>query len=95
MPFLSSHPKVPDPASVVTTPKGVTIRMRCPANSATITLSNASMVMPFGELKVADAPMPFVPPAVPFPASVDTFPDSVTIRMQLLPLSTTARFPLE
>ena len=53
------------------------------------------MVMPTGPLKVADVPMPLVPPATPLPASNDTDPDGVTMRIRLLPFSATTRFPLE
>jgi hypothetical protein len=95
IPVPSSHVAVPDPASVVTTPARVTKRMRLPINSATITLSLESVVMPLGLLKVADVPMPLIEDATALPASVETIPDDVTIRTRLLKESEITRSPLE
>jgi len=92
-PSPSSHEAVADPASVVTTPERVTIRISAP--SAIITLSFASISIPLRPLKVADVPIPLTKLPTPFPASVETDPVGVTMRIRLLPESETARSPLE
>ena len=81
---------VPDPLpqSVVTTPKGVTWRMRELELSATSMRPLARMASPLGLLKSAAVPVPSANPAdvpdEPPPASVVTTPAGVMARMTLL-----------
>ena len=84
MPTPSAAPTAPLPASVLTTPPGVTRRTQLLPESPTIALPLASTAMPWGSLKEALAPAPLANAAAPLPASVDTTPAGVTRRMRWL-----------
>ena len=86
---------VPLPANVLTTPLGVTFRMQLFSASATSTLPPASTAMPIGKLNIAFVPVPSAKSGSPFPASVDTIPPGVTLRMRWPPVSPTKTLPLE
>jgi hypothetical protein len=62
------------PARVVTTPAGVTNRIRWLPVSATTILLSGSTAIPRGKLKLADAPVASLDPGVVCPASVVTTP---------------------
>ena len=84
------------PASVVTTPRGVILRIRLFPESTTYTSPEASTEMPLGLLNVALVPRPSVLPALVLPsppASVVTAPLGVILRIRLLPESTTYTLP--
>lgn len=59
-----------DPASVVTTPAGVQMRMRWLLVSAMYAILDASTAMPSGALNRAFVPVPSVEPVAVAPASV-------------------------
>jgi hypothetical protein len=86
----------PVPASVDTTPPRVTFRMRLFNWSATITFPMLSTATPQGDANAAPVPMPSANICESFPASVDTAPPGVTMRMRfwsvtkMLPLASTA-----
>jgi hypothetical protein len=65
---------VPEPAKVVTAPKGVIRRTRWPPQSPTNMLrETGSTDTPCGLMNAAAVPCPSAHPAVPLPASVLTF----------------------
>ena len=72
VPSPSAKLGAPVPAIVVTTPAGVTRRMRCPVASATATSPLANAATPAGFENCAAAPVPSAPPSAPPPASVVT-----------------------
>ena len=81
-PVPSANAWLPLPASVVTTPRGVTRRMRWLLLSATMIASLEGITAtPKGLLKLAAAPAPSAKPW-PLPASVVTRPKGVTRRMR-------------
>src|SRR6478609_9888666 len=83
------------PASVVTSPAGVILRITALSSSATYTLPALSTATPFGKLNRAALPEPSVLPKVSaWPARVVTVPSLVILRMVLLPVSATYRLPL-
>jgi hypothetical protein len=90
----SANADDPLPASVVTTPPGVTLRMRLLPQSATITLPLLSTATPQGVMNEAPVPVPSANANDPFPASVVTTPPGVTLRMRLLRESATMTLPL-
>ena len=95
-PVPSAKAALPLPASVVTTPRGVTSRMRLFHVSATTMMPlEGSTTTPFGPLNLAAAPVPSAKVALPLPASVVTTPRGVTSLMRLLPSSATTIMPLE
>ena len=72
------------PASVLTTPPGVTARSLWFCVSATYTVPAApSTATPSGALKAAPAPAPSAKAAAPLPASVLVAPAGLTSRMRL------------
>ena len=74
----ANAPSLPLPASVVTTPRGVTRRMRwLPVSATTITLLEGITATPLGFLKLAAAPTPSAKAALPLPASVVTTPSEI------------------
>ena len=83
------------PASVLTTPPGVTLQMRLLPESATMTFPPASTATPQGLAKEAAAPVPSANANKPLPASVLTVPLGVTLRMRWLLWSATNTTPLE
>ena len=93
MPVPSAYPYEPLPASVLTTPPGVTLRMRWLLVSATTMLPLGSRATPEGLLKDAPVPVPSANPCQ-FPASDVTTPRGVTTRMRLLLVSATMTMPL-
>ena len=74
------HEVDPLPASELTTPPGVTKRMRRLLVSATSKLPIESKARPPGELNEAPVPVPSPNPCPPLPASVLTTPSGVTLR---------------
>ena len=82
VPAPSAKSYIPLPASVVTTPTGVTRRMRWLPKSATKMSPLAITDRPRGLLKAAPAPVPSVNAPVPLPASRVTAPVVVTLRMR-------------
>ena len=95
-PVPSANAVLPLPASVVTTPRGVTRRMRQLYVSATTTTPlDGITATPYGLLKLAAAPVPSANAWLPLPASVVTTPRGVTCRMRLLRMSATTTMPLE
>jgi hypothetical protein len=91
-PVPSANAYDPLPASVVTTPPGVTLRIRLLSLSATITLPLASMATPVGYEKEASVPAPSAKKPY-IPASVVTTLPGVTLRMRKLYWSATNTFP--
>src|SRR6185437_732634 len=87
-------PADPVPASVLTVPAGVILRIRLLLESPMYKLPLASMVIPAGPLNEAAVPTPLAEPAVPVPAMVVTTPSGVILRIRLLPLSATYTFPM-
>ena len=86
VPAPSAQPAAPLPAIVVTTPVGVTRRMRLFPESVTKRFPTEFMAIPRGKLKLAPAPVPSThAPTLPLPASVVTPPAGVTLRTRLLP----------
>src|SRR5439155_322489 len=81
------------PASVVTTPAGVTFRIVLLPLSATKTLPELSTATPEGRLNRAALPVPSSLPSSYHPASFVTTPADVTSRIFLLSLSATKTFP--
>ena len=73
VPVPSAYPYEPLPASVLTTPPGVTTRMRWLYMSATMMLPLGSRATPEGLLKDAPVPLPSANELHPLPASVLTF----------------------
>jgi hypothetical protein len=94
VPEASKDPAVDCPAIVVTTPPGVTLRMRLLLESATITLPLASTATPEGLKNRALAPVASKNPAVDCPARVVTTPPGVTLRMRWFWVSATITLPL-
>ena len=94
VPNPSRQPHIREPASVVTTPARVTMRILQPVYSATkrrlLNESNAALL---GKLKAAKVPVPSIEIALPLPARVVAFPRSDKRRIRWLPWSTTARIP--
>ena len=89
LPVPSLLPFPSPPASVVTTPAGVIVRI-LPTPSATYTVPTLSTAIPWGELNRAALPVPSVPPAVfARPANVVTLPTGVTLRIVWLVRSAT------
>ena len=82
VPFVNAA--TPEPARVVTTPAGVTLRILLLPESATKTLPEPSMATPHGRKNDAAAPVASVLPCKPDPASVVTTPAGVTLRIMLL-----------
>ncbi len=80
------------PASVLTTPPGVTLRIRMLA--PTITLPLASTATPLGSENEAPLPTPLVDVRIPLPASVVTTPPGVTLRIRWFCQSATIMLPL-
>ena len=106
VPVPSANAWLPLPASVVTTPRGVTSRMRkLPYSATTITPVEGITATPDGHLKVAAVPVPSAKPPIQFPdwstpllelpASVVTTPRGVTSRTRQLDWSATTITPLE
>jgi hypothetical protein len=93
-PVPSANVADPLPASVVTTPPGVSLRMRWLFLSATMTLPLLSTATPEGSMNKAPAPAPSENPYDPPPASVVTTPPGVTLRMRWLLESATMTLPL-
>ena len=89
----SGEPDVTGPASVVTIPLGVILRMRLLRVSATYTAPVPSTATPEGRKKLAAVPCPSTRPENPEPARVVTFPVGVILRMRLLPVSATYTVP--
>ena len=83
VPVPSANAADPLPAKVLTTPPGDTLRMRWLEESTTNTLPMESMDTPQGPLNEALVPAPSAKAAVPLPASVDTTPPGVILRMRL------------
>ena len=83
VPVPSANAADPLPARVLTTPPGVTLRMRLLAESATNTLPMESVDTPQQLPNEALVPAPSAKAAVPLPASVDTTPPGVILRMRL------------
>ena len=54
------------------------------ATSATKTFPEESVTIPSGYLKVAIVPIPFIKPKEPVPDKVETKPELVIFRIQLL-----------
>ena len=73
VPVPSAKEASPLPASVVTTPRGVTSRMRW-LSATTITPLEEIAATPYRELKLADVPVPSANASLPLPASVLTTP---------------------
>ena len=91
----SAVPSLPAvPASVLTAPAGVILRMVKLIWSATYTAPAASTATPMGTLKRAAAPVPSALPPLPaVPASVVTTPAGVILRMVELFVSATYTAP--
>ncbi len=83
----------PLPASVLTTPSGVTLRTRRLLPSPTSTLPLASTATLDGELKEASVPVPSANAPTPLPASVVTTPPGETLRIAEFNVSATSTFP--
>ena len=94
VPFPSAKP-FSLPATVVTTPPGVNLRMRLLYQSAKKTLPMESTATPQGPHSDAPVPVPSANAAEPLPASVLTTPPGVTLRMRLFDESPTITLPLE
>jgi hypothetical protein len=100
VPMASANAAAPLPASVVTTPPGVTARTRWLAASATTALPLASTATPAGLLNCALVPAPLAkaPQAKPLqpaePASEVTTPEGLTLRRRWLKESATSTAPL-
>jgi hypothetical protein len=95
VPTPSAKPAVL-PASVVTTPRGVTSRTRWFEMSATtMTPLDGITATPKTLQKLAAAPVPSAHVAAPLPASVVTTPSAVTSRIRLLFWSETTITSLE
>ena len=94
-PVPSALPTTPSvPASVVTTPAGVTWRMASLSLSATYTFPALSTATPSGRSKLAAGPVASALPTTPaVPASVVTTPAGVILRIVLFPSSATYTFP--
>ena len=95
-PSCSAGPTGPPPASVVTTPDGVILRILLPYPSVTKTFPDASTAIPLGLLKLAAAPVPSCPigsPPIAPPASVVTTPAGVILRILLFIVSATKTVP--
>jgi hypothetical protein len=91
-----SHPQPPWtqlPTKVVTTPLGVTLRMRRLTVSATTTVPLASTATSLGREKEAPVPVPSANASAPLPASVLTTPPGVTLRTRWLCESATCTLP--
>ena len=88
-PVPSANAADPLPASVLTTPPDVILRMRLLAWSATKILLLASMSTLLGRENEAPAPVPSANAADPLPAKVVTTPPGVTLRTRWLSLSAT------
>src|SRR5512142_1361652 len=80
-------------ASVLTTPAAVIFRTEPFPASATYRFPAVSAAIPAGPLKDAAVPAPSAAPTEPEPANVVTTPAGVILRILLLKLSTTYRFP--
>ena len=93
VPVASKEPFEPEPANVVTTPADVILRILLLLVSATYKFPELSAVTPYGELKVAAVPVESKEPATPEPANVVTTPADVILRILLLLLSATNKFP--
>jgi len=95
-PVPSVEKPPPLPASVVTTPLGVTSRMRLfPASATTKTPLEGITATPIGLRNDAAVPMPSKNVELPLPASVVTAPRGVTSRMRWLSVSATTITPLD
>ena len=92
VPMPSANAAAPLPA-YVTTPVGVTRRMRLLPESEIYMLPLESTAMPLGLLKAAPVPAPSLNAAAPPPASVLTVPPGVTFRTRLLDVSATNTLP--
>ena len=96
VPVPSAYALLPLPASVVTTPSGVTSLTRwAPSSATTITLLDGITATPLMPLKLAAVPRPSANVERPLPASVVTMPRGVMSRMRLLPRSLTTITPLD
>src|SRR5437660_206684 len=95
LPAPSALPALPaNPASVVTAPADVPLRIVWLIVSATQTVPAMSTAKPVGTLKRAALPVPSAPPALPAnPASVVTTPADVTLRIVWLGESATKTLP--
>jgi hypothetical protein len=80
----SAKPAAPEPAKVVTSPAGVTLRMQLFTSSVTYAISAESMAMPhrLAAPNFAFEPIPFTKPPVD-PASVETTPAGYVAIMTL------------
>ena len=100
VPAAFANPEVVVPASVVTTPALVILRIQLLAVSATYKLSFLSIAILAGLLNKAAVPVASAYPTeatevVPPPANVVTTPAGVILRIQLFPVSNTYAFPVE
>lgn len=95
MPVPSTKPAVL-PARVVTAPAGkVTVRSLWPFISETYTMPVLGLTaMPLGLFKLAEAPIPSLDDAPPFPASRLTFPVATVIQRTRLSSATKTMSPL-
>ena len=93
IPVPSIEPEVPLPAKVVTTPSAVILRILGLPTSDTYILFNASIVMPWGKLKLAKISTESFDPCKPLPAKVVTTPLGVILRILWLPISATYTLP--
>jgi hypothetical protein len=93
-PAPSANAPTPLPASVLTTPPGVTARTRWLFVSATNKVPPEPTATPEGEKKEAPVPVPSANAGDPLPASVLTTPPGVTARTRLLNVSATNTVPL-
>ena len=92
IPLLPEAKSFAVPASVVTTPDALTLRIEWFPLSATNTASPTTAT-PLGYRKEAEAPCPSPFPAIPDPASVLTTPDLEIFRMRWFAESATMTFP--
>ena len=95
VPVSSAEPSEPLPANVLTTPKDVILRILLLPESAIYRFPNESIAIPDGPLKLAYVPVPSVYSHEPLPANMLTLPSGVILRIILLPVSATYRFPAE
>jgi len=89
VPTPSTNEAVAFPATVVTAPRGETMRMRLLPQSATRRLPLAAMERWYGSWNEAKVPVPSVHAATPLPTKVDTVPLGAISLMRWLPKSPT------
>jgi hypothetical protein len=89
IPKPSANDAAPSPASVVTWPIGVNLRIRLLLLSATRKLPLTSSKRCQGLLKDAEVGAPSAHAPLPVPANVDTTPASVIRRIMLFDVSAT------